>query len=153
MGVSIISQSFRNLIAFLNPFLFRLGEITVSQFDDPFSVANSTARLAFVARKFLTCFSLSLRQSCFCFPVLSFSVRISEASGGWCSCSTIRLTSGLVTLIEASYSEDEVSFKASHAHRETKEVALYFGVSVWPVTAGMRTSLIARSSGSNNSAI
>ena len=26
-------------------------------------------------------------------------------------------------------------------------------MSVWPVTAGMRTSLIARSSGSNNSAI
>ena len=38
-------------------------------------------------------------------------------------------------------------------HRETKEVALYFSVSVWPVTAGTRTSLIARSSGSNNSAI
>ena len=85
--------------------------------------------------------------------MLSCSVRISEASGSWCSCSTIRLTSGLVTLIEASYSEDEVSFKASHAHRDTKEVALYFSVNVWPVTADVRTSLIARSSGSNNSAI
>ena len=32
-----------------------------------------------------------------------------------------------------------------------KEVALYL-VTVWSVTAGMRTSLIARSSGSSNSA-
>ena len=43
-------------------------------------------------------------------------------------------------MIEASYSEDEVSFKASHAYRETKEVALYFSVNVWPVTADIRTS-------------
>ena len=79
------------------------------KFDDSFSVATSTARLAFVGREFFTCSSLSLRQSSFCFRELSCSVRISEASGGWCSCSKIRLTSGLVTLIEASYSEDEVT--------------------------------------------
>ena len=100
-------------IASLNSFLFRLHSsslrgITVNQFDDPFSVANSTAFLAFVGREFFTCSSLSLRQSCFYFRVLSCSVRISEASGGWCSCSAICLTSGLLILIEESYSEDEV---------------------------------------------
>ena len=79
------------------------------KFDDSFSVATSTARLAFVGREFFTCSSLSLRQWSFCFRVLSYSVRISEASGEWCSCSTKRLTSGLVTLFEASYSEDEVT--------------------------------------------
>ena len=42
--------------------------------------------------------------------------------------------------------------KASLAHRETKEVALYFS-NVWSVTAGMRTSFIALSSGFSNSAI
>ena len=52
IGVSVISQSYRNLIASLNSFLFRLQcsslkGITVSQFEDPFSEANSTARLAF----------------------------------------------------------------------------------------------------------
>ena len=101
-------------IASLNSFSFRLHSsslrgITVNQFDDPFSVANSTAFLAFVGREFFTYSSLSLSQSSFCFRVLSCSVRISEASGGWCSCSAICLTSGLVSLIEASYSEDEVS--------------------------------------------
>ena len=77
----------------------------VSQFDDPFSVA----RLAFASKEFFTCSSLSLGQSAFCFRVLICSVRISVESGGWCSSSTIRLTSGLVSLIEASYSEDEVT--------------------------------------------
>ena len=108
----------------------KLSGITVSQLDDPFSVANSTARLAFVGREFFTFSSLSLRQSSFCFRVLSCSVWISEASGGCCSCSTIRLTSGLVTLIEASYSEDEVTTGSVNPRppmrRETKEVALYF---------------------------
>ena len=103
------------------------------KFDDSFSVATSTARLAFVCREFFTCSSLSLRQSSFCFHVLSCSARISETSGEWCSCSTKRLTSGLVTLFEASHSEDEVTTGSvnprSHAHRETKEVALYFMVS------------------------
>ena len=37
-------------------------------------------------------------------------------------------------------------------HRQTKEVALYFS-DLWSMTAGTRASLIARSSGSNNSAI
>ena len=103
------------------------------KFDDSFSVATSTARIAFVCRGFFTCSSLSLRQSSFCFHVLSCSARISEASGEWCSCSTKRLTSGLVTLFEASHSEDEVTTGSvnprSHAHRATKEVALYFMVS------------------------
>ena len=103
------------------------------KFDDSFSAATSTARLAFVGREFFTCSSLSLRQSSFCFRVLSCSVRISEASGEWCSCSTKRLTRRLVTLFEASYSEDEVTTGSvnprSHAHRATKEVALYFMVS------------------------
>ena len=127
------------------------------KFDDSFSVATSTARLAFVCREFFTCSSLSLRQSSFCFRVLSCSVRLSEASGGWCSCSTIRLTSGLVTFIEASYSEDEVTtgsvnprppMRTGRARRSRSTL-----VTVWSVTAGMRTSLIARSSGSSNSAI
>ena len=43
--------------------------------------------------------------------------------------------------------------KASQAHRGTKEVALLFSLTVWSVTAGMRTSFIARSSGPSNSAI
>ena len=34
---------------------------------------NSTARLVFVGREFLTCSSLSLTQSSFCFRVLSCS--------------------------------------------------------------------------------
>ena len=82
-----------------------LRGIMVSQFDDPFS----RARIAFAGKEFFTCSSLSLGQSTFCFRVLICSVRISEESGGWCSSSTIRLTSGLVTLIEASYSDDEVT--------------------------------------------
>ena len=144
------------------PYLFRLQSsslrgITGSQFDDPFSVANSTARLAFVGREFFTSSSLSLRQSSFCFRLLSCRVWISEASGGWCSCSTIRLTSGLVTLIEASYSEDEVTTGSVNPRplmctgipRSSRSTL----VTVWSVTAGMRISLIARLSGSGNSAI
>ena len=127
------------------------------KFDDSFSAATSTARLAFVGREFFTCSSLSLRQSSFCFRVLSCSVRISEASGEWCSCSTKILTSGLVTLFEASYSEDEVTtgsvnprppMRTGRPRRSRSTL-----VTVWSVTAGMRTSLIARSSGSSNSAI
>ena len=131
--------------------------MTVSQFDDPFFVANSSARLAFVGKEFFTCFSLSLRKSSFCFRVLCYSVRISEASGGWCSCSAIRLTSGSVTLIEALYSEDDRTtgsvnprppMRTGRPRRSRSTL-----VTVWSVTAGMRTSLIARSSGSSNSAI
>ena len=78
-------------------------------------------------------------------------------SGGWCPCSTIRLTSGLVTSIEASFSEDEVTtgsvnprppMRTGRPRRSRSTL-----VTVWSVTAGMRTSLIARSSGSSNSAI
>ena len=124
------------------------------KFDDSFSVATSTARLAFVCREFFTCSSLSLRQSSFCFRVLSCSVRISEASGGWCSCSTIRLTSGLVTLIEASYSEDEVTTGSVNPRPPMRTGRPRRSRStLWSVTAAMITSLIARSGGSSNSAI
>ena len=110
----------------------KLSGITVSQLDDPFSVANSTARLAFVGREFFTCSSLfHLDSRLFVFVCsIRCSVRNSEASGGWRSCSTVQLTSGLVTLIEASYSEDEVTTGSVNPRppmrRETKEVALYF---------------------------
>ena len=122
--------------------------------DDPFSVATSTARLAFVGREFFTFSSLSIRQSSFCFRVLSCSVRISEASGEWCSCSTKRLSSGLVTLFEASYSEDEVTTGSVNLRPPMRTGRPRRSRStLWSVTAGMRTSLIALSSGSSNSAI
>ena len=134
MGVSVISQSYRNLIASLNSFLFRLWSnslrgITISQVDDPFSVANSTARFfAFVGGEFFTSSSLSVRQSSFFVCVLSCNVWIAEASGGWCCFSTIRLKSGLVTFIEASYSEDEVTTWSTNPRLPyvQGEVALYF---------------------------
>ena len=124
------------------------------KFDDSFSAATSTARLAFVGREFFTCSSLSLRQSSFCFRVLSCSVRISEASGEWCSCSTKRLTRRLVTLFEASYSEDEVTTGSLNPRPPMRTGRPRRSRStLWSVTAGMRTSLIALSSGSSNSAI
>ena len=124
------------------------------KFDDSFSVATSTALLAFVGREFFTCSSLSLRQSSFCFHVLSCSARISEASGEWCSCSTKRLTSGLITLFEASHSEDEVTTGSVNPRPPMRTGRPRRSCStLWSVTAGMRTSLIARSSGSSNSAI
>ena len=89
--------------------------------------------------------------------VMSCSVWISEASGGWCSCSTICLTSGLVTFIGASYSEYEVTtgsvnprppMRTGRPRRSRSAL-----VTVWLVTAGKRTSLTTPSSGSKNSAI
>ena len=60
-------------------------------------------------------------------------------------------------MIEASYSEDEVTKGAVNprppmrtGRPKRSHSAL---VNVWSVTAGIRTSLIARSSGSSNSAI
>ena len=129
----------------------------VNQYDDPFSVANSTVRLVLVGREFFTCSSLSLRQSSVCFRVLSCSVRISDAHGGYCSCSPICLTSGLVTLTEASYSEDEVTTGSVNprplARTEKQGWSCSILLTVWSVTADMRTSLITRSIGSSNSAI
>ena len=93
----------------------------------------------------------------FCFRVLSCSVPVSEACGGWCSCSTIRPTSGLVTLIEASYSEDEVTTGSVNpwpprcTRRPRRSLSKL--VTLWSVTAGLRTTLIACSSGLSTSAI
>ena len=60
-------------------------------------------------------------------------------------------------MIEASYSEDEVTTGSVNPRPPMRKgrpkrsrSAL---VTVWSVTAGMRASLIARSSGSSNSAI
>ena len=111
----VISQSCRNLIASLSSFLFScLRGITVSQFDDPFSVGtcNSTSRLAFVG-------SLVLLLN-------------------------NRFISGLFTLTGAPYTEDEVTTGSLNSRPPTRSTL---------VTAGMRTSLIACSSGSSNSAI
>ena len=69
-------------------------------------------------------------------------------------CSLICLTSGLVTSIEASYSEDEVTTRSvnpSHPYAQGDQGGSDCMVS--DMTAGMTTSLIARSSGSSNSAI
>ena len=120
-------------------------------------MANSTARLAFIGREFFTCSSISHTQSSFYFRVLSCSVRISEASGGCCSYSTTRLTSELVALMEASYSEDEVTTGSVNPRPPMRtwrpRRSRFTLVTVCSVTAGMRSSLIARSSGSSNSAI
>ena len=67
------------------------------------------------------------------------------------------LTSGLVTLTEASYSEEEVATgsvnpRSSMRTRKPRRSRSTL-VTVWSVTAGMRTSFIARSSGFSNSAI
>ena len=115
MGVSRHFQLCRNLIASLSSFLFScLRGITVSQFDDPFSVGtcNSTSRLAFVG-------SLVLLLN-------------------------NRFISGLFTLTGAPYTEDEVTTGSLNSRPPTRSTL---------VTAGMRTSLIACSSGSSNSAI
>ena len=65
--------------------------------------------------------------------------------------------SGLVTLIEASYSDDEVTtgFVNPRLPMRTGEPrrSRSTSVTVWSVTPGMRTSLIARWSGPSNSAI
>ena len=92
---------------------------------------SSTARFAFVGREFFTCSSLSFRQSSFCFCVAQ--LQCSNFWGIW------RLVLFLNNFSHEWISNFDWSLllrwwghyricksKASHAHRETKEVALYF---------------------------
>ena len=81
-GVSVISYSFVNLIASLNSFLFNrlkfrsVMEITVSQFDAPFSMADSNTCLVFIGGEAFAFSRLSSMHSSFFLGSLSCSVLV-----------------------------------------------------------------------------
>ena len=133
-----------------------LRGITVSQLDEPFSQARSTALCVLSGNLAFTSSSSSLNPSSFSFWVAYTSHCTSVSSGVSWDCASISLTSGALTLIEAEYPASTLSdgFMSPRPPIRTGNATRSIGrTSPLPLSSGIRrlAKIGSMVSGSTNS--